>query len=184
MTVEVISSDIVVDLFRHFVLAQIIKTGCGFHDWIARAVHNRQKLDLPLLFYFIRFDPLLDLAFIAPVTDESLSSSDLMKLSPSSLSVLGKGHKVFNGTGDLSFQNVFTKEWLCSQWSADADTLAGIILYSSNHPAGRAEATSDIQYCLLEQWSDHLGELDEVGLSRFGRFFLVLECSAFESTSG
>jgi hypothetical protein len=161
-------------------LMKIINTDLRLQRRITRAVDLwKHSFSSPRLF-LVLFHPALYLAFVGPITDQAIPISSLVQLCASCLGVQWQRNKVLNGAMYLTLEDVFAQQRLRTKRSADSDTMAGIVLQRTYHTRRSSETAGDVHFCLLQQRSQHLCELDEVALSGFCAFFLVLKGTSFE----
>jgi hypothetical protein len=78
---------------------------------------------------------------------------------------------------------VFAQQRLRTKRSADSNTMTGIVLQCPYHARRSSETAGHVQFRLLQQRFQYLGELNEVALSGFCTFFLVLKGTSLECTA-
>lgn len=165
-------------------LPHILKSNVRLNSRVSRTIHLRQDTLLPLRLLLASRNPALHFLLIAKVTRKLIPMAHLMQLRARGLRVLRQRHEILNRALHSSGKNLLAQIRLRTKGSRDANAFARVVVDGLHHAPGRAETAGDVDFGLLEQGAEELGEFDKVALAGFGAFFLVLEGSALEGAAG
>lgn len=99
------------------------------------------------------------------------------------LGILRQRDEILESSCYLAFQELFTQVRFRPKRPTYADAIACPVLYGADHTARCSKAARHIDFRLFQERPNHLGELDEVGLSRLRGFFFVLKRPSLERPS-